>query len=211
MNDAAARIADARVVEALERLANGMHGAGDGDAVHAVRAAPHHRFRPRRRGAIGAALRTNMAPMIDVVFLLLVFFMATTQWARDERVIAMDLAPRTVEAEAADAAPAAAPPRDPFVPDDESLVVSVRADGSVEVGAPFTRSMDLATLRATLREECRGVERPKGMFEPSFPIVIDPDRGAPWETAVAVLDAATAAGFRNVGFARDAGPPGSAK
>ena len=64
-----------------------------------MHAAPHPRFRPRRRGAIGAALRTNMAPMIDVVFLLLVFFMATTQWARDERVIAMDLAPRAADAD----------------------------------------------------------------------------------------------------------------
>ena len=114
MSDPAPAIADARVVEALERLANDPAGAGDNDAEASVHAAPHPRFRPRRRGAIGAALRTNMAPMIDVVFLLLVFFMATTQWARDERVIAMDLAPRAADAGAPDAVPATPAPRDPF-------------------------------------------------------------------------------------------------
>jgi len=38
------------------------------------------------------------------------------------------------------------------------------------------------------------------MFEPAFPVVIAPADNAPWEIAVEVLDAAVAAGFRNVGF-----------
>jgi biopolymer transport protein ExbD len=211
VSDASTGIGDARVIEALRRLAADAGGADDGAGPRPQNTASPRRSRPRRRGAIGAALRTNMAPMIDVVFLLLVFFMATTQWARDERVIAMDLAPRTAEAGTSDAAPVVPAPRDPFVLDDESLMIAVRADGTVMVGAPYARPMDLPTLRATLREECRGVDHPKGMFEPSFPIVIDPDRGAPWETAVAALDAATAAGFRNVGFARGANPAGSAR
>jgi hypothetical protein len=51
--------------------------------------------RRRREPAVGFAIRTNMTPMIDVVFQLLVFFIATTRYANDERVIAMDLARRT--------------------------------------------------------------------------------------------------------------------
>jgi len=51
---------------------------------------------------------------------------------------------------------------------------------------------------------------PKGMFEAAFPVVIAPAENAPWESAVEVLDAAVAAGFRNVGFERRPGVTGNA-
>lgn len=168
--------------------------------------------RRRRRSVVGTVLRGSMTPMIDVTFLLLVFFLSTTRWAREERVIAMDLARREAVADAAqDAAPAPTPvpPEDPFVLRDESLRLAVRADGSVDAGTPMNRRLSLPDLRAALAAECRGVAHPTGMFEPSFPIVIAPTDDAPWEVAVSALDAATAAGFRNVGFERLPGRPGS--
>jgi biopolymer transport protein ExbD len=48
------------------------------------------------------------------------------------------------------------------------------------------------------------------MFESTFPVVIAPAENAPWESAVEVLDAAVAAGFRNVGFERRPGVTGTA-
>ncbi|MFM8785740.1 MAG: ExbD/TolR family protein [Phycisphaerales bacterium] len=167
--------------------------------------------RRRRRSVVGTVLRGSMTPMIDVTFLLLVFFLSTTRWAREERVIAMDLAPREAMAEAAAGAATAPPPapKDPFVLRDEALRLSVRADGSVDAGTPMNRRLTLPDLRGALAAECRGTAHPTGMFEPSFPIVIAPADDAPWEVAVSALDAATAAGFRNVGFERMPGRSGA--
>jgi biopolymer transport protein ExbD len=207
MADATVAEARARALDALERMAA---TAGAGAPTH-VRAVPRRPSRRRARG-VGTTLRTNLTPMIDVVFLLLIFYMATTRWGTDERVIAMDLERRAVQAVAADgAASPPAPARDPFVLDDESLRIEVLADGSVRAGAPLGRAMRLPDLRGLLERECRGVGSPGGMFEPSFPIVVAPAEDAPWEAAVAVLDAATAAGYRNVGFERRGAPAGAAR
>ena len=161
---------------------------------------------PRRlRGtSLGAAISTNMTPMIDVVFQLLVFFIATTHYATDERVIAMDLSRRIAVTAPSDASnQVAAPlikPLDPFAMNDEALHLSVGVDGVIVAGAPLRRSFTPAELRAVLASELRGSAHPNGMFQPAFPVVIAPADNAPWEIAVEVLDAAVAAGFRNVGF-----------
>ena len=186
------------------------------DALNALAAAlPEARIggRPRRgwraprrlRGtSLGAAISTNMTPMIDVVFQLLVFFIATTHYASDERVIAMDLSRRiAVTAPSGASTEVAAPPHktlDPFAMNDEALHLSVGIDGVIVAGAPLRRTFTPAELRATLASELRGSAHPNGMFQPGFPVVIAPADNAPWEIAVEVLDAAVAAGFRNVGF-----------
>ena len=186
------------------------------DALNALAAAlPEARIggRPRRgwraprrlRGtSLGAAISTNMTPMIDVVFQLLVFFIATTHYASDERVIAMDLSRRiAVTAPSGASTEVAAPPLkplDPFAMNDEALHLSVGIDGVIVAGAPLRRTFTPAELRATLASELRGSAHPNGMFQPGFPVVIAPADNAPWEIAVEVLDAAVAAGFRNVGF-----------
>ena len=161
--------------------------------------------RRRRRTSLGAVLRTNMTPMIDVVFQLLVFFIATTRYAGDERVLAMEVRPRA-EARAPDAAarPAAA---GAFVLADESLRLEVLADGSVVAGPPLRRRFTPHELAPALAAELRGTAHPKGMFEQTFPIVIAPGTGASWEAAVGALDACVAAGYRNVGF--DGAPAGA--
>ena len=145
-----------------------------------------------------------MTPMIDVVFQLLVFFIATTHYATDERVIAMDLLRRiAVTAPSGASTEVATPPLkplDPFAMNDEALHLSVGVDGVIVAGAPLRRTFTPAELRATLASELRGSAHPNGMFQPGFPVVIAPADNAPWEIAVEVLDAAVAAGFRNVGF-----------
>ena len=168
--------------------------------------------RRRREPAVGFAIRTNMTPMIDVVFQLLVFFIATTRYANDERVIAMDLARRTAAVAPSGAtapAPPPPPPADPFLMGDEALRLEVRTDGTVAAGTPFRKTFTTAELRAALTEQVRSATHPKGMFEAAFPVVIAPAENAPWESAVEVLDAAVAAGFRNVGFERRPGVTGN--
>ena len=171
---------------------------------------------PRRlRGrSLGAAISTNMTPMIDVVFQLLVFFIATTRYASDERVIAMDLSRRVAVVAKDPARPedqTPPPPRsviDPFAMQDEALRLEVRVDGTIVASAPFRRTFTPSELRAALAVELRSNAHPNGMFEPAFPIVIAPADNAPWEIAVEVLDATVAAGFRNVGFEQRAAGTG---
>jgi biopolymer transport protein ExbD len=189
------------------------------DALHALNALaaalPEARIggRPRRgwraprrlrSTSLGSAISTNMTPMIDVVFQLLVFFIATTHYATDERVIAMDLSRRiAVTAPSGTSTQEAAPPLkplDPFAMTDEALHLAVGVDGVIVAGAPLRRTFTPAELRAVLASELRGSAHPNGMFQPAFPVVIAPADNAPWEIAVEVLDAAVAAGFRNVGF-----------
>jgi biopolymer transport protein ExbD len=166
-------------------------------------------LRRARRAGGGFALRANMTPMIDVVFQLLVFFIATTRFQSQERVIAMELGKR---AAAPAQEPAPAPPRaDPFRLDDEALRLEVAVDGSVRAGPPLRRTLTPGELRATLAAEIRLPGRRGGMFEPAFPVVIAPEPAAPWEAAVEALDAAVAAGFRNVGFEQAAGERGDRK
>ena len=206
MADAAGIDARGRAIAALEAMA-AAPGTGRGAPPR-----PAGRGARRRARGAGTALRTNLTPMIDVVFLLLIFYMATTRWATDERVIAMDLERRSAEA-ARDGseAPRPLPPRDPFKLDDESLRLEVASDGSVRAGSPIGRTLRMEELRALLARECRGIGSPSGMFEPAFPIVVAPAEDAPWEAAVAVLDAATAAGYRNVGFERRTAPAGGGR
>ena len=56
------------------------------DRTH-IEAAPRRRRRPHRPTSIGI----NLAPMIDVTFLLLIFFLVTTTFERAEGILTSDL------------------------------------------------------------------------------------------------------------------------
>ncbi len=75
----------------------------------------------------------NLTPMIDVVFLLIIFFMVATKFAEVERDIDLELP------EVAAAAPLTSAPK--------QRVVSIQADGQVLLD---NEEMSLATLTSTL-------------------------------------------------------------
>ncbi len=75
----------------------------------------------------------NLTPLIDVVFLLLIFFMVTAQFQEDERDLSVDLP--------------GAENGDPIKDLPEILFVNVRQDGSLTVG---DRSLDTSELRNLL-------------------------------------------------------------
>ena len=126
---------------------------------------------PRRRRP-GAAI--ELTPLIDVVFLLLIFFMTSTVFVRQSR-LEINLPPALGAA-----APASAAPRltidaaGAYALNDEPL-----ADGS-----PATL---VAALRAAVGDQPR--------------LVIAADAEAAHRTVVAALDAAAQAGIRQVGVA----------
>jgi biopolymer transport protein ExbD len=77
----------------------------------------HVRVR-QRRGRASASLALNMTSIIDVVFLLLIYFLVATDFRLGEEVYRMDLPAREGVSQ-----------RDPFELDDEPLRIAVMSTG----------------------------------------------------------------------------------
>ena len=123
------------------------------------------RFRTRHRGV----LELDMTPMIDVTFLLLIFFLVSAQMAaRSRGEVRLPVQAGEAQADAGTA----------------GLVVLVQADGSMLVG---DRPIDAPRLTAMAREI---VQRGGGMAP-----VIRADRDAPAAALNAVAHALQAGGL----------------
>ncbi len=133
-------------------------------------------FRPPRRRALDQ-VSLNLASMIDVTFLLLIYFMVSTVLAPDERTL--DTAIRQErEGASADA-------RD-FRPQR----ITVTAEG----GGP---AWILGRRRITDRAE---LERLVGRLPTEAGMVVTVEDGAPVDVAVAALQVARDAGFAEVSY-----------
>ena len=120
-----------------------------------------------------AELVLELTPMIDVVFLLLIFFMLATTFADPEREIDLDL-------------PEAASSLVKEI-DREELIINVSSDGSVSLGS---QQLDSEALLSELVQAAR--------VDPTRSVTIRGDRGARHEAIVAVMDACGQAGLRNL-------------
>ena len=118
----------------------------------------------------------QMAPMIDIVFLLLIFFIVTWQFSREE----MDLKI---------AVPSSEEGADPKRVLGE-IVLNVRADGSVSVwGETKTRDQLKETLGAIATQH------------ENQPVRVRGDATTPFQQIVEVIDTCQQAGIWNISFA----------
>ncbi len=129
----------------------------------------------RRRRSPDAAI--DLTPLIDVVFLLLIFFMVTTTFVREGGI--------TLELPEADT-DVVSTPAEPV-----QIVVSVQGTYTVN-GEPLA---DQAV--ATLMRAIRGAAGD----DTEVPMVISADARAPHESVVRVMDAAGRLGFERVRIA----------
>ncbi len=82
----------------------------------------------------------NLMPLIDMVFLLLIFFLVATTIAQEEREVNIQL-PAT-----ADVQPLSAPPK--------QVIINIQADGTPKIsGREYTRSALLELLEQVARNE----------------------------------------------------------
>ena len=135
------------------------------------------------------AFDINMTPMIDVVFLLLVFFVCTTDFHAVEALL-----PTPLKAAGATAAP-------PEIEELENVVIKLGVvDGAPrwEVNARVCRAP--AELRDTLAR--------LAAIEKRLPVVLDIDGAVPLGDAIDLYDWCRLAGFEQVRFAAPA-PPGA--
>ena len=146
----------------------------------------------RRRSRDASSIDLNLTSMIDVVFLLLVYFMVATDFKKAEEVYILDL-PDRVEGMSAD----------PFELDEEPLRIMVRStgvDGSsfrLSVDGPWDPVRDFDGLYDFLRaRQVDGMGRVR--FAAYHPIVIVREASLHWEFAIDAFNAAVRAGYRNV-------------
>ncbi|MEL7139298.1 MAG: biopolymer transporter ExbD [Pseudomonadota bacterium] len=122
--------------------------------------------------------RASLTPMIDVVFLLLVFFMLAASF--DEAQKAIQLAPSGSDEADEDSRPYEGAPRLVAIRPDAVLVngITVELAGLVEALAPLMPSPDAV-------------------------IILRPERGASLQRTVSVIDALAAAGITAVVLAEE--------
>lgn len=113
----------------------------------------------------------ELTPMIDMVFLLLIFFLVATTFQQTEREMQIALP------EAASAGPISASLRE--------IVVNVQADGVIIVGG---REMDPPALQTLIAD---AVER-----NPEQKVTVRGDRETPYALIVNALDACKSAGVQ---------------
>lgn len=126
------------------------------------------RYRRRRRGAF----ELNMTPLIDMVFILLIFFLATTSFVK-EAGVEVDR-------------PTAATARDKQV----NVVIAVTAEGEVHLDR---RVVDIRSVRAHMERFL--ADTPEGS------VVIAADQASRSGVVIRVLDACRLAGVRNISVA----------
>lgn len=128
----------------------------------------------------------QMGPMIDMVFLLLVFFMVTAKPVKQESDINIGLPGTVAQEEVVD------------IPDEQRIFI--RPDGQVILNdqpMDTPASADLPTLVGTLKrfKETADANRSEAL------ITIDADDNANHQRIVAVLNACAKAGITGVTFA----------
>ena len=119
----------------------------------------------------------NLTPLIDVVFLLLIFFMVSTTFEHQSR-IQIELPEATAEASK---------------PDDESLEILIDAQGRYFLGEQQVVNTELNTLKGAIREALGERE--------SVPVMIRADARTPHQAVVRALDATSQLGLVNISLA----------
>lgn len=142
---------------------------------------------PRHSGR--SSMELKMTPMVDVVFLLLVFFLWTSSFQEPEFDLPSALAEPPAGLSDPDDSP---PPPEAF---DEIVIAIRQQEGGVELSLNGQPVADVEGLAAQLVEIVSLGVQP--------PVIVDPDSQIPMGLAVDVYDTARAAGLDRVLFAAD--------
>ncbi len=121
-----------------------------------------------------AAPDVNLTPLIDVVFLLLIFFMVTTTFTDEGKL--------TITLPEASGEPASTLPI--------VLEVIVGSDGRFAVNGKVLTTSDAKTLTAAVIDAAAG--------DTNIPFVITADANSSHQSVVTVMDVAGKAGFENI-------------
>jgi biopolymer transport protein ExbD len=119
----------------------------------------------------------NLTPLIDVVFLLLIFFMVSTTFEQQSR-IQIELPEATAEA---------------TKPDDDSLEIIIDAQGRLFIWEEQVVNTELKTLKGAIG---KAVGEREGI-----PVIIRADAKTPHQAVITALDATSQLGLTRISLA----------
>ena len=123
------------------------------------------------------SLEISLTPMIDVVFLLLIFFMVTTTFSKETMIKVQLPQADGQEAERTD---------------EQVLAVTIDKSGQYFIN---DKALNERSVEA-LKKELNTFSANK-----NIPLIINADASAPVQSAIKVLDVAAGIGFKNITFA----------
>ena len=130
-------------------------------------------FRPQRKEDV----ELNLTPLIDVVFLLLIFFMVSTTFQRASEI---NLTLPKASEEYTESKP-------------DAVRVAIDVQGRVFVNDKLLANTQLFTIREALRDATRDLKEP--------PVIISADANARHQMVIKVMDAARQLGLLKITFA----------
>lgn len=113
----------------------------------------------------------NLTPLIDVVFLLLIFFMVSTTFTKETH-LEIDLPEATGDAVAADS---------------QQIEILINAEGGFAINGESVINKKLATLMSAIEKVSAG--------DTDLPMIITADANTPHQAVVTAMDAAGQLGF----------------
>lgn len=122
-------------------------------------------------------ITVNLTPLIDVVFLLLIFFMVSTSFTRETQ-IKLELPKASVE---------------PLDTKPETLEISIDKEGRYFVNGKGLVNESLETLKAALK--------PSIDSNKDTPVIISADANTPYQSVVTAMDATSQLGVVNLQMA----------
>ena len=122
-------------------------------------------------------ITVNLTPLIDVVFLLLIFFMVSTSFTRETQI--------ELQLPQAEGEPLAEAP--------EVIEISVAANGDFYVNKQPLINNQIETLRRAIVKTSGGNQ--------ALPLIISADAQAPYQAVITAMDAAGQEGFTNLKMA----------
>ena len=130
-------------------------------------------FRPERRDEVDL----DLTPLIDVVFLLLIFFMVSTTFEHNSEI---NITLPSSSKEVTEAKP-------------DAVNVGLDAQGNVYINDRSLVNAQLETIKAALSDALVGLNEP--------PVIISADSNATHQSVVRVMDAARQLGLVKITFA----------
>lgn len=115
----------------------------------------------------------NLTPLIDVVFLLLIFFMVSTTFTRETQM-KLDL-PQAASGEQVDSAEA------------QQIELIISASGDIAINQKALAAPSVDTLKTALQRESAG--------NTNLPLIITADAQTPHQAVIMAMDAAGQLGF----------------
>jgi len=128
-------------------------------------------MRMKFRRQHGEEISVNLTPLIDVVFLLLIFFMVSTTFKKETHII-LNLPEAEGEQVAAE---------------NNQIEIVISAKGEYAINERALINHEFATLRAAIKKVGKG--------DTELPVIISADGNAPHQAVVNAMDAAGQLGY----------------